>query len=226
MTGREFKDLTFQQFAKIANAFASPKRLEIIDILAQGERDVDTLAKETMMNFANASRHLQILKSANIVKSRKVGVKVLYKLTNDDVIKCWRNIQSLAEVTAAEIRETAKLFFEERTSLEEISAEELLKRLENEEVTLIDVRPKEEYSSGHIAGAISVTLKEIKEENIKLPKKKDIIAYCRGPYCVLAAEAAKFLSSKGYTVRILKIDVNKWRSLGYPVENKNNVGVK
>jgi ArsR family transcriptional regulator len=108
-------------------------------------------------------------------KSRKEGVKVLYKLTNEEVIKCWRNLQSLAEITAAEIRETAKLFFEERTSLEEISADELLKRLENDEITLIDVRPKEEYSSGHIAGAISVTLKEIKEENFKLPKKKSIM---------------------------------------------------
>jgi len=225
MTGREFKDLTFQQFAKIANAFSSPKRLEIIDILSQGERDVDTLAKETMMNFANASRHLQILKSANIVRSRKDGVKVFYKLTNEEVVKCWRNLQSLAEATAAEIRETAKLFFEERTTLEEISADELLKRLENDEVILIDVRPKEEYSSGHIADSISAPLKEIKEGNVKLSKEKDIVAYCRGPYCVMAAEAAKFLSSKGYTVRILKIDVNKWRSLGYPVENKNNVKV-
>ncbi|HVO73253.1 MAG TPA: metalloregulator ArsR/SmtB family transcription factor, partial [Ignavibacteriaceae bacterium] len=149
MTGREFKDLTFHQFAKIANAFASPKRLEIIDILSQGERDVDTISKETNMNFANTSRHLQILKSVKIVKSRKEGVKVLYNVTNEKVIECWRNLQSLAEITAAEIRETAKMFFEERTSLEEITADELLKRLKNDEVTLIDVRPKEEYSSGH-----------------------------------------------------------------------------
>ncbi|MGE5796424.1 MAG: ArsR/SmtB family transcription factor [Ignavibacteria bacterium] len=219
MTGREFKDLTYQQFAKIANAFASPKRLEIIDILSQGERDVDTLAKETNMNFANASRHLQILKSANLVKSRKEGVKVLYKLTNEEVIKCWHNLQSLAEITTAEIRETAKLFFEERTSMEEISADELLKRLENDEITLIDVRPKEEYSGGHIAGSISFPLKELKEKDPKLPKRKEVIAYCRGPYCVLAAEAAKILSSSGYKVRVMKGDINNWRVLGYPVEN-------
>lgn len=219
MTGREFKDLTFHQFAKIANAFSSPKRLEIIDILSQSEKDVDTISKETNMNFANTSRHLQILKSSNIVKSKKDGVKVLYRLSNDEVIKCWRGLQSLAELSAAEIRETAKLFFEERNALEQISADELLKRLENDEVTLIDVRPKEEYSSGHIAGSISVPLKEIKDDNITLPKKKDIIAYCRGPYCVMAAEAAKILSSKGYKVRVMKDDVNNWRNLGYPVEN-------
>ena len=219
MTGREFKDLTFHQFAKIANAFSSPKRLEIIDILSQSEKDVDSISKETNMNFANTSRHLQILKSSNIVKSKKDGVKVLYRLSNDEVIKCWRGLQSLAELSAAEIRETAKLFFEERNALEQISADELLKRLENDEVTLIDVRPKEEYSSGHIAGAVSVPLKEIKEENIRLPKEKDIIAYCRGPYCVLAAEAAKILSSKGYKVRVMKDDVNTWRNLGYAVAN-------
>jgi len=219
MTGREFKDLTFHQFGKIANAFSSPKRLEIIDILSQSEKDVDTISKETNMNFANTSRHLQILKSSNIVKSKKDGVKVLYRLSNDEVIKCWRGLQSLAELSAAEIRETAKLFFEERNALEQISADELLKRLENDEVTLIDVRPKEEYSSGHIAGSISVPLKEIKDDNITLPKKKDIIAYCRGPYCVMAAEAAKILSSKGYKVRVMKDDVNNWRNLGYPVEN-------
>ena len=133
MTGREFKDLTFHQFAKIANAFSSPKRLEIIDILSQSEKDVDTISKETNMNFANTSRHLQILKSSNIVKSKKDGVKVLYRLSNDEVIKCWRGLQSLAELSAAEIRETAKLFFEERNALEQISADELLKRLENDE---------------------------------------------------------------------------------------------
>lgn len=218
MTGREFKDLTFQQFSKIANTFASPKRLEIIDILSQSEKDVDTISKETNMNFANTSRHLQILKSANIVKSRKEGVKVLYKLSGDEVIKCWRNLRSLAEVSAAEIRETTKLFFEERNALEEISADELLQRLKDTDVTLIDVRPKEEYSAGHIAGAISFTLKELYEENLKFAKKKDIVAYCRGPYCVLSGEAAKLLTSKGFKVRIMKEDINYWRTAGFPIE--------
>ena len=219
MTGREFKDLTFQQFANIATAFSSPKRLEIIDILSQGERDVDTLAKETMMNFANTSRHLQILKNSKIITSRKEGVRVVYNLANSEVLNCWKSLKSLAEKTTAEIREVTQMFFEERLSLEPISSEELWKRLANDEVTLIDVRPKEEYLSGHIPKALSYSLNEIKEQKIKLPKNKNIIAYCRGKYCVLAAETAKFLNGHGYKVTILKDDINSWRELGLPVEN-------
>lgn len=218
MTGREFKDLTFQQFAKIANAFSSPKRLEIIDVLSQGERDVDTLSRETMMNFANTSRHLQILKNANLIISRKEGVRVIYSLADSEVFKSWKQLQSLAEKTTAEIREVTKLFFEEKLALEPISMEELAERLENDNLTLIDVRPREEYENGHIPKAISLTLTELKTDNYKLSKNKKIVAYCRGPYCVLAAEAARFLTSKGYKVTIMKEDINKWEQLGLLVE--------
>ncbi|MBI1937052.1 MAG: metalloregulator ArsR/SmtB family transcription factor [Ignavibacteriales bacterium] len=218
MTGREFKDLTFHQFAMIANAFASPKRLELIDILSQGGRDVDTLAHETNMNFANTSRHLQILKNAKIVTSRKEGVRVVYALANDEVVKCWRSLQNLSEKSASEIRETARLFFEERTALEPISPPELWDKLKKDDVTLIDVRPRTEYLSGHIPNAISMPLKELKEKMNELSAVKDIVAYCRGPYCVLAAEAAKILSQNGFNVVILKEDVNSWRAKGLPVE--------
>ncbi len=218
MTGREFKDLTFEQFATIANAFASPKRLELIDILSQGDRDVDTLANETNMNFANTSRHLQILKNAKIVVSRKEGVRVVYALANDEVVKCWKSLQTLSERSASEIRETARLFFEERTVLEPISPSELWDKLKKDDVTLIDVRPLTEYLSGHISNAISIPLKELKEKINELPADKDIVAYCRGPYCVLAAEASKILSQNGFNVVILKEDVNSWRAKGLPVE--------
>lgn len=218
MTGREFKDLTFHQFATIANAFASPKRLELIDILSQGERDVDTLANETNMNFANTSRHLQILKNAKIVISRKEGVRAVYALANDEVVKCWKSLQTLSEKSALEIRETARLFFEERTALEPISPSELWDKLKKDDVTLIDVRPNTEYLSGHISNAISIPLKELKEKINELPADKDVVAYCRGPYCVLAAEAAKILSQKGFNVVILKEDVNSWRAKGLPVQ--------
>ncbi len=219
MTGREFKDLTFQQFANIATAFASPKRLELIDILSQGERDVDTLSTETNMNFANTSRHLQILKNSKIVTSRKEGVRVLYNLANEEVIKCWKGLQSLAEKSASEIRETARLFFEERSALTPISSTELWDKLNKDEVTLIDVRPKEEFLSGHIPQAISIPLKELKEKSNELPLNKEIVAYCRGPYCVLAAEAVKQLTRKGYNVVIHKEDINSWRAQGLPVQN-------
>jgi len=218
VTGREFKDLTFQQFANIATAFASPKRLELIDILSQGERDVDTLSIETNMNFANTSRHLQILKSSKIVVSRKEGVRVVYSLANEEVVKCWKGLQTLAEKSASEIRETARLFFEERTALVPISSKELMERLNKDEVTLIDVRPKEEFLSGHLPKAISIPLKELKEKSSELLSGREIVAYCRGPYCVLAAEAAKFLAKKGFNVVILKEDVNSWRAEGLPVQ--------
>jgi len=220
MTGREFKDLTFQQFASIATAFASPKRLELIDILSQGERNVDTLSVETNMNFANTSRHLQILKNSKIVASKKDGVRVIYSLANDEVIKYWKSLQALAEKSASEIRETARLFFEERTALVPISPTELWDKLNKDEVTLIDVRPKEEFLSGHIPGAVSIPLKELKEKLNDLQTDKEIVAYCRGPYCVLAAEAAKILSKKGFNVVILKEDVNSWGAVGLPVETQ------
>ncbi|MEW6195573.1 MAG: metalloregulator ArsR/SmtB family transcription factor [Bacteroidota bacterium] len=219
MTGREFKDLTFQQFSNIATAFASPKRLELIDILSQGERDVDTLSIETNMNFANTSRHLQILKSSKIVISRKEGVRVLYSLANDEVVKCWKALQTLSEKSASEIRETARLFFEERSALIPISSTELFDKLSKNEVTLIDVRPKEEFTSRHISGAISIPLKELKEKLNDIPMDKEVVAYCRGPYCVLAAEAVKLLTKKGFNVVILKEDVNSWRAEGLPVQN-------
>jgi len=220
MTGREFKDLTFQQFANIATAFASPKRLELIDILSQGERDVDTLSTETNMNFANTSRHLQILKNSKIVTSRKEGVRVLYNLANEEVVKCWKGLQTLAEKSASEIRETARLFFEERSALVPISSTELFEKLNKDEVTLIDVRPKEEFVARHITNAVSIPLKELKDKLSELSSDKEIVAYCRGPYCVLAAEAAKFLTKKGFNVVILKEDVNSWQLAGLPIEKE------
>lgn len=218
MKPREFKDLTFDLFAKVANSFASPKRLEIIDLLSQGERDVDSLAKETNMNFANTSRHLQILKSANLVKTRRDGVRVIYSLSNDEVIQCWKNLQTLSEKTASEIREISRLFFEERDALQPISISDLQIKLENDDVMLIDVRPKEEFLSGHIHEAISIPLKELKEKSSELPVDKEIVAYCRGSYCVLAAEAVKLLKEKGFNVTLFKEDVNSWQSAGLPIE--------
>jgi len=218
MTGREFKDLTFQQFATIATAFASPKRLEIIDLLSQGEKDVDTLAKETNMNFANASRHLQLLKSANIVKSKKEGIRVIYSLSTDEVIVCWKNLQNLAEKTVAELRDIAKSFMDQRLVLEPISASELHLKIHDDDIIVIDVRPKEEFLNGHIPGAVSIPLAELNEKIKDLPAGKEIVAYCRGKYCVLAAEASKMLNSEGFKTTILKDDVNSWRFAGLEVE--------
>src|SRR3989339_996590 len=218
MTGREFKNLTFEHFAKIANAFSSPKRLEIIDLLSQGEKDVDTLAKETNMNFANASRHLQLLKSAKVVKSRKEGIRVIYSVSTDEVIMCWKNLQNLAEKTVAELRDIAKSFMDQRLVLEPISASELHLKIHDDDIIVIDVRPKEEFLNGHIPGAVSIPLAELNEKIKDLPAGKEIVAYCRGKYCVLAAEASKMLNSEGFKTTILKDDVNSWRFAGLEVE--------
>jgi rhodanese-related sulfurtransferase len=219
MKSREFKDLTFDIFAKIAASFSSPKRLEIIDLLSQAERDVESLAKETNMNFANTSRHLQILKNSNLVKTRREGVRIFYSLSNDEVIKCWKHLQLLAENTVSEIREISRLFFEERDSLEPIMFNELKSKIENDEVTLIDVRPMEEYNQGHLPNAVSIPLSQIKEKIYLLSTDKQIVAYCRGSYCVLAAEAVKYLKEKGFNVSLSKEDINSWRAEGLPIQN-------
>lgn len=218
MTGREFKDITFQHLANITNSFASPKRLEIIDILSQGEKDVDTLTRETNMNFANTSRHLQILKNAKIVQNRKEGVRVIYFLANDSVIKCWKNIQTLSEQSVAELREVLKSFLDERNVFEPISIKDLRSKIKSDDVTIIDVRPKEEYLNGHLPGAVSIPLSELKNKIKNLPAGKEVIAYCRGKYCVMAPEAANYLSKKGFRTTIIQDDINSWRFAGFEVE--------
>ncbi len=218
MTGREFKDITFQQLANIAAAFASPKRLEILDLLSQGEKDVDSLSKETSMNFANTSRHLQILKNARIVQSRKEGIRVIYFLASDEVIKYWKSLQTLAEQSAAELREAVKSFLEERSVIEPISMKELQSKIKKSDITIIDVRPKEEYLNGHLPGAVSIPMSELKSKIKSLPAGKEIIAYCRGKYCVMAPEAAMILTGKGFKTTIMQDDVNSWRFAGLKVE--------
>jgi rhodanese-related sulfurtransferase len=218
MTGREFKDITFQQLARVTEAFASPKRLEIVDVLSQGEKDVDTLTTETGMNFANTSRHLQILKNAKIVDSRKEGVRVVYRLANEQVIRCWKNIQSLAEESSAELREVVSSFLEERDVFQPISTTGLQAKIRKGKVTLIDVRPRGEYMNGHLPGAISLPLSELRSKIKQLPADREIVAYCRGKYCVMAPEAAKMLIGKGFKTTILQDDVNSWRLAGLEIE--------
>lgn len=218
MTDREFKDLVFEQFAKITNAFSSPKRLEIIDILSQAERDVDSLSRQVSMTIANTSRHLQILKNARIVTSRRDGVKIIYGLADQDVLKCWIGIQSLAEKQSSEIREIARLYFEERDVMQPISKDELVKRSQANDIVLIDVRPFEEYEQGHIAGAISVPISQLKSKLNEMPSDRTIVAYCRGPYCVLSAKAMTVLKNAGFQAVRLKEGLPEWKVAGLPVE--------
>jgi rhodanese-related sulfurtransferase len=216
--GREFKDLVFEQFAKIAHAFSSPKRLEIIDILAQGERDVESLSKQVQMKIANTSRHLQILKAARLVESRKAGVQVFYRLAGTEVLNGFKHLQSLAEKRSIEMREIVRLFFEERDGMEPISMDELWKRVQNNDVIVLDVRPSEEYKYGHIPGALSVPLSDLKNRLIEIPHEHEVVAYCRGPYCVLSTEAMKILRDAGYKAVRLKEGLPEWKDAGLPVE--------
>lgn len=218
MKGREFKDAVFEQFARIAYAFAAAKRLEIIDILAQGERDVVSLAREGGMNIANASRHLQILKTARLVESRRDGVRIFYKLTDDDVYNCWKNLQLIAEKRVAEISEVSQAFLKERESLESISATELWQRIQNNDVVVLDVRPENEYAQAHIPHSRSLPLNQLKEKLNELPENIEIVAYCRGPYCVLSPEAVAILKKAGINAIRLEEGLPEWKQAGLPVE--------
>jgi rhodanese-related sulfurtransferase/DNA-binding transcriptional ArsR family regulator len=221
MQGREFKDFAFQEIAVIAQAFSSPKRLEIIEVLAQGERSVETLANEVSMTIANTSRHLQVLKAAGIVRSRKEGVSVIYAIADENVLACWKALQVLAEKRRVEIKEAAKSFFAERDDIEPLAIEELQHRLNNKEIVLLDVRPVEEYENGHLPGAVSMPLAELKRGLDKLSKRREIVAYCRGRYCVLAAEAVAILKKAGYKALRLEDGVYEWQQAGLTVEKGN-----
>jgi rhodanese-related sulfurtransferase len=216
--GREFKDLIYEQFGRMANAFSSPKRLEIVDLLVQGERDVESLSKQTSMTIANTSRHLQILKAARLVDVRRDGVRIFYRLANAQVLQCWMGLQSLAEKQTAEIREIARMFFEERDAMKPISKEELKERMRNNEAVVLDVRPSVEFQSGHIPGAISIPLSELKNRLKEIPREREVVAYCRGSYCVLSAGAMTILRNAGYEAVRLKEGLAEWREAGLPVE--------
>jgi len=218
MKSKEFKDLIFQQFANIATAFSSPKRLEIIDLLSQSEKDVETLSRQISSTFANTSRHLQILKNARLVESRRNGVRMYYKLSDEKVFNCWKSLQSLAENRVAEIREVVRDFLNERNAMNAVSKEELWSRIQSNDVIVLDVRPEEEFSSGHIPGAVSIPLSELRKRLKEIPIDREVVAYCRGPYCVLSPEAIKILSDKGYTASRLDDGLPEWEKAGFSVE--------
>lgn len=218
MKSREFKNLIYEQFARIAQAFAAPKRLEIIDVLAQGERDVESLSKQVAMSVANTSRHLQILKQTRLVESHREGVRIFYHLADEEVLRCWINLRALAEKRSAEIKEIARIFFEERDALEPVSKDNLLQRMQEEEVIILDVRPVEEYRAGHIAGALSIPVSELKERLNEIPAGREVVAYCRGPYCVMSAEAMIILRESGFRALRFKEGLPEWKNAGLPVD--------
>jgi rhodanese-related sulfurtransferase/DNA-binding transcriptional ArsR family regulator len=218
MKGREFKDAVFAQFARVAAAFASPKRIEIIDVLVQGERNVETLARETGLSMANTSRHLGILKAAGLAVSRKEGLQAVYRIAGEQVLDGYHALRSLAEDRLADIDRLVRDYFHDVDSLEQVDRMDLLNRARSGEIVVVDVRPKEEYEAGHIPGALSIPLSQLEQHFSELDPEREVVAYCRGPYCVLAAEAVKTMRKRGYRAFRMTEGYPEWREAGLPVE--------
>ena len=210
------KDL-YEQLARLGKAVASAARLELLDLLCQGPRTVETLAREAGLTVANASQHLRVLHAARLVETEKAGLFVTYRLADESVCDFFQTLRSLGEKRLAEVDSILRQFREAPDSLEPVEKKTLVSRIRKGEVILLDVRPEEEYRAAHIAGAVSVPLKELTARLAKLPRGKEIVAYCRGPYCVLAVEAVKTLRAKGFRAMRLEDGVPEWRAQGFPV---------
>jgi rhodanese-related sulfurtransferase/biotin operon repressor len=214
---RAFKDQLYDQFARIGKALASPHRLELLDLLAQGERSVEDVARETGMSVANASQHLQTLRAAQLVTARRDGIHAFYRLADGQVFRLWQAVRDVGAVRLAEIDRLAIAFLGDRSTLEPVEAAELLERLRQGDVVLLDVRPEEEYRAGHLPGARSVPLATLDAQASQLPRDREIVAYCRGPYCLFSDEAVALLRARGYAARRLAIGFPDWRAAGLPV---------
>jgi rhodanese-related sulfurtransferase len=210
-------DPLYQQLASIGRAVGSGPRLALLDLLRQGPRSVDALAREAGLRLANASQHLKVLRQARLVEAEKRGTFVTYRLADGAVDGFYRALRGLAEARLAEVQQIARTFVDRRGPLEPVDKRRLLERVRAGEVTVLDVRPAEEYRAGHIPGAVSLPLGELKKRLGSLPKRREIVAYCRGPYCVLAPEAARVLRGRGYRAVAMDDGVAEWRARGLPV---------
>jgi rhodanese-related sulfurtransferase/DNA-binding transcriptional ArsR family regulator len=217
MEGREAKDRLYEQFAQTAKAVASPKRIELLELLAQGERTVEALAGATGMRLTTTSAHLQVLRHARLVETRKQGTKVHYRLAGDEVAGFVAALRDLARARLAEVDRVVQDYFVARDALEPVSREELVDRAGRREVLILDVRPAEEFAAGHIPGALSVPLDQLDAALSRLPRRARIVAYCRGPYCVLAPQAVQRLRARGFNARRLVDGMPEWRLAGLPI---------
>ncbi len=213
MNSREFKDTVYHQFSRVGKVLSSPKRLELLDLLSQGPKSVEVLSNETKMSIANTSKHLQALLEARLVGYRKEKNYVIYHLISDTVIHLLSSIKSVAEEQIEEINSIRNQFIVRPETLQTIELSELVNRIETGTITLIDVRSTDEYDAGHIEGAISIPIQELSNYLSKLPNDSDVVAYCRGPYCVYATEAVEYLLSKGYSALRLEAGIHEWKQI-------------
>jgi rhodanese-related sulfurtransferase/DNA-binding transcriptional ArsR family regulator len=218
MSSESPKQILFSQFAAVAKAVAHPHRLELLEQLAQGERSVDVLADRIRATITNASQHLQHMRRAGLVAARRSGKFVLYRLADDAVLDLVASLRRVAEAQSAEVERVVRGYFDQRDTLEPVTRSELVERLEAGLVTVLDVRPEDEFALGHVAGAINVPLGELDRCLANLDTKHEIIAYCRGPYCVLSYEAVARLRAHGFKIRRLEDGYPEWRAAGLPVE--------
>jgi DNA-binding transcriptional ArsR family regulator/rhodanese-related sulfurtransferase len=222
---RDFKNRLYDQFARIGKALSNPHRLELLELLAQGERTVDSLASEIGLSLANASQHLQALRQASLVDSRKQGLYVYYRLADPAVCDLCRVLRTVAEHQLSDLDRLVREHFGTRASATVVGMEELLKRARSRNVVILDTRPRSEYAAGHIAGALSVPVDELQRRLRRLPKDKEYVAYCRGPYCIYADRAVELLRSKGRQARRLLEGFPEWRAAGLPVHTGIEEGV-
>jgi rhodanese-related sulfurtransferase/DNA-binding MarR family transcriptional regulator len=215
---RRFKDQLFEQFARIGGALANGHRIELLDVLAQAERSVEELAAETALTVANASQHLQVLRRAGLVETRRDGTRVCYRLAGPEVFALWQTLRAAGEARLAEIDRVIDTYLSDRAGMEEVGPDELRRRLEAGEVTLIDVRPLVESGSGRIAGAQPIPIDQLPDRLDELPRGRPVVAYCRGPYCVYADEAVQLLQSRGFEAARLTTGYPDWQAAGLPTE--------
>ena len=219
---RQFKDALYAQFARIGKTLSAPKRLELLDLLSQGPRSVEQLAEQSGTSVANTSQHLQVLRHARMVSSEKKGLRVEYRLADNDVSQLFLSLRGLAESRLLEVEQVATQYFEPWDAMEPVASEELLRRVRNHQVTVLDVRPALEYRAGHIPGALSIPVNELEQRLGEVPQRREVVAYCRGPYCVMAMEAVQLLQERGFTAVRMELGVTDWRARGWAIKTGND----
>lgn len=218
MSRKGVKSLLFEEFARVSKALGNGNRLELLEFLAQSERSVEALAKLSGLSVANTSRHLQVLRQAGLVTARKEGLFVFYSVSGGGVVKLLAALQEVAQHNVAEVTRLVSMYLSSRDSMEPVTIADLRDRMGHGLVTVVDVRPKDEYAAGHLPGAINVPIDDIDKHFADLPRNHEIVAYCRGPFCVLSFEAVARLRNEGYKARRLETGFPEWKMAGLPFE--------
>jgi rhodanese-related sulfurtransferase len=219
---KRFKDAIYEQLARLGKAISAPKRLELLDLLCQGPRTVESLAEQAGISVANASQHLQVLRAARLVDAEKKGLYVEYRLAGGEIGLFVFAMRRLAETRLPEIDQVTREYFEQRGAMEAVDGEELLRRVKSGDVTVLDVRPLEEYRAGHIPGAISIPVGELEARLKELPGDREVVAYCRGRYCVMALEAVELLRKQGFQAHRMEQGVVDWQARGWSIEARQS----